>query len=258
MGSRRILIGLVAVVGVSLPIGPDGECGFTTVRDWAIGQLADWDTYTPERGNLCIVAELPFSTSEGTTPVRTRTAVTASYEPILIDEDLVSGVAHELNRMAEGLDSASIVAARAESRPDSATASSCDSVELRLAVDFCRSFQVPRAHAPATTHSRSRPTNTETIVVVDDMFEENPEAFEPSAEGMASNVEAGSIPAEPPSSVEPIELFADSTESLSEEPDRLGEGGDIFSQDVMTRSARTSDPGLIEVRADPDPRQPTN
>ena len=38
MGLRRILIGLVAVVGVSLPIGPDGVSGFTAVRDWAIVQ----------------------------------------------------------------------------------------------------------------------------------------------------------------------------------------------------------------------------
>ena len=57
MGSRRILIGLIALVGVSLPIGPDGECGFTAIRDWAIGQLADWDPYTPSRGNPRIVAE---------------------------------------------------------------------------------------------------------------------------------------------------------------------------------------------------------
>ena len=258
MGSRRILIGLIALVGVSLPIWPDGECGFIAVRDWAIGQLADWDTYTPSRGNLYIVAELPLSSSEDTTPVRTRTAVTASYEPIPIDEDLVSGVAHELNRMAEGLDIASIVAALAGSRPDFAAALSCDSIELKLAVDFCRSFEGPRAHALDTAHARSQPTNTETIVMVDDMFEENPEAFEPSAEGMASNVEAGSIPGLPPSYVEPIELLADFTESLSEEPNRLGEAADIPSQDVATRPARTRNPGQIEVPADPDPRQPTN
>ena len=83
------------------------------------------------------------------------------------------------------------------------------------------------------------------------MFEENAEAFEPTAEGLASNVEAGSIPAAPPSYVEPIELLADFTESLSQEPNRLGEGGDIPSQDVVTRPARTRNPGQIEVPADP-------
>ena len=110
--------------------------------------------------------------------VATGTSVSASYEPISIDEDLVSGVAHELNRMAEGLDIASIVAARAGSRPDFAAALSCDSIESKLAVDFCRSFEGPRAHALDTGHARPQPTNTEAIVVVDDMFEENAEAFE--------------------------------------------------------------------------------
>jgi hypothetical protein len=239
MGSRRILIGLIALVSLSLPIWPDGVCGFTAVRDWAIGQLADWDPYTPSRDNPRIVAESTLSLSEDTVSVATGTSVSASYEPIPIDGDLVSGVSHELNRMAEGLDIAPIVAARAGSRPDSAGLSS-DPIESKLAVDFCRSFEGPRAHAL-----------TENIVMVDDMFEENPETFEPSAEGLASNVEAGSIPAASPSCVEPIERLADFTESLSEEPNRLGEGGDIPSQDIVTPSARTRDLGLIEVPVDP-------
>ena len=243
MGSRRILIGLVAVVGLSLPIWPDGGCGFTAIRDWAIVQLADWDTYTPRRGNPYIVAKPPLSSSEETTPVRTGTAVTASYETIPIDEDLVSGVAHELNRMAEGLDIAPTFAAHAGSRPDFAAASSCDSIELKLAVDFCRSFESPRAHARDTAHASPQPANNEAVVVVDDMFAETAEAYEPSAEGLETNVEAGSITAAPPSSFEPVECLADFTESLSEEPDRLGEGEEIHPQDVVTRSARKEKSG---------------
>ena len=155
MGSRRILIGLIALVGVSLPIGPDGECGFTAIRDWAIGQLADWDPYTPSRGNPRMVAEPTLVLSEDRVSVAAGTSVSTSYEPISIDGDLVSGVAHELNRMAEGLDIASIVAVRAGSRPDFAAALSCDSIESKLAIDFCRSFEGPRAHALDTGHAQS-------------------------------------------------------------------------------------------------------
>ena len=72
MISRMILVGLVAVLGVSLPSRSESGGWLTSAHDWVMTQLAEWDTYTPEEDGCFIVTEEPDSLPQGATQAATR------------------------------------------------------------------------------------------------------------------------------------------------------------------------------------------
>jgi hypothetical protein len=90
MMARLILVGMVAVLGISVPTWSEIHLGIKALHSWTATQLAAWDA--PARGDRDpIVLATP--------PVERLPA----FEPIVAD-DRASGAAHDLNRAAEGLE----------------------------------------------------------------------------------------------------------------------------------------------------------
>ena len=138
MLSRMILVGLVAVLGVSLPSRSESGGWLTSAHEWVIARLAEWDTYTP-REDVFIVGETLDSSTGKATQAETCTNTTTSvpFEPIPLG-DLDIALADELYRMAEGLDIPATNIPIAESPTDFVAVPPSDSIELKLVMEVCR------------------------------------------------------------------------------------------------------------------------
>ncbi len=78
MLSRMILVGLVAVLGVSLPSRSESVGWLTSAHAWVLTQLAEWDTDTPGEDGGFIVTEVLNTLPSVAARAATRTNTTAS------------------------------------------------------------------------------------------------------------------------------------------------------------------------------------
>jgi hypothetical protein len=170
-----------------------------------------------------------------------------AFEPIRVDDDLASSLADELNRLSEGLEIRQATQVNSETRTrevsigsqvpatihDLPSSALNMSVESRLALGLCQFVEVSRVD-----QARSDPTEASDPVV--DIFDENPEGYEPTEEGLASDVRQQPIPTAEPS-FELIEPCDELTDDLAWELNRLADGTTVAPE------ARTIQP----------PRQPT-
>jgi hypothetical protein len=118
MTLRLVLVGMVAALGVSIPSQPSSENWFESAEAWATSLLAQWDTWEPAEDDAAVPAGKRDQLScEECRLARLRIVATAlqaahgeppspkavAFEPIRVSEPFETGIAYELNRMAEGL-----------------------------------------------------------------------------------------------------------------------------------------------------------
>jgi hypothetical protein len=211
MISRMILVGLVAVLGVSLPSRSESGGWLTSVHAWAIAQLAEWDTYTSGEDLGFIVTETPDSSPREATQAATCSNTTASvaFEPIPVDDNRDTGLAYELNRMAEGLDNPATTTAIVESPTDFVAVSSSDSIELKLVVELCRIAENSARHETVSSPPIPQPRTADAAPVIDEIFADGSNVFAPAEPEPASITQQ---PREANTATTIDELFADGSE----------------------------------------------
>src|SRR6185312_9970910 len=68
---RPALLGLVALMGLSIPKWPSIASGFSGLQSWMVERLAEWDTWRPSRRDYVLVTAWP-------SPPRFRARTTAT------------------------------------------------------------------------------------------------------------------------------------------------------------------------------------
>ena len=164
-----------------------------------------------------------------------------AFHPIAVDDHPVADFALELNRWAEGLDiQPSMIASRA-SATDRAPVPARDSDAWELVIASCRSAEASGLSGTVAAPVGAHPARIGASDPIADLFEENPEGYEPSAEGLASSV-VGELPAGAVRlRFDPIEPPADLAGGIAEELNRFAEGiGDRPEEtwDRLVRSPR--------------------
>src|SRR5581483_7823241 len=103
MISRMILVGLVAVLGVSLPSRSESDGWLSSAHDWVIAQLADWDTYTPGEDGCISMPEVsaPLPRNAARKAGGADVKAPAAFEVIPVADDRANRLADELNRLSE-------------------------------------------------------------------------------------------------------------------------------------------------------------
>ena len=276
MISRLVLVGMVAALGLSIPSWSEFERGFNSFRSWTTAQLAEWDTWRPREDDSITVPEVPAPSRLETSPVvaspvvmgeprngqagvmgssivvRQPSRTDIAFVPITAANDLASGIADELIRMAEGLEIPPAMPVKAEARTheasldsrnpvtadDFTSAASSISVELRLALGLCRF-----AEASRDDQTPPNPTDVdqETLQAgnpVDDIFDENPAGYEPAEEGLASDVRQQPITKAAEPSFELIEPSDEVTDQIATELNRLLDGMTVTPEVRATHPAR--------------------
>ncbi len=191
MISRMILVGLVAVLGVSLPSRSESGGWLTSAHDWVMTQLAEWDTYTPEEDGCFIVTEEPDPLPQGATQATAHANTTASFafDFIPVANDLAKGLADELNRLAKGLDTLATTNALAESPSDFVAVSSSDSIELKLAVELRRIAEASASVETLSSKATPRPREAASDPAIDEIFADSSQVFAPTELGRVAAVE---------------------------------------------------------------------
>ncbi len=174
MFSRLVLVGMVAALGITVPTRLEILGWIKAAHSWTASRLADWDSARPSDDGVIVAPVLPWTPIErkpdAVTPLPTGILVALSgggtaaeslgyrpgpsLEPIVAD-DRASGLAHERNRRAEGLDISIEPAmtgrrvavgttdpARSTGKPtDLAPLLAGDTVEERLAILWFRALE---------------------------------------------------------------------------------------------------------------------
>jgi hypothetical protein len=270
MISRLVLVGMVAALGLSIPSWLEFERGFNAFRSWTTAQLAEWDTWRPREDDSITVPAMPAPSRLETSPVvmreprdcqpgvmgsamvvRQPSRTDIAFVPITAANDLASGVADELMRMAEGLEIRPAMPVKAEARTHEASLDSREpvtadeftssassiSVELRLALGLCRFAEASRVDQ---TPPNPTDVDQETLQAgnpVDDIFEENPAGYEPAEEGLASDVRPQPITTSANPSFELIEPSDELTDQIAGELNRLSDGMTITPEVRATHPA---------------------
>jgi hypothetical protein len=188
MLSRMILVGLVAVLGVSLPSRSEPSGWLTSAHAWVIAQLAEWDTDAPgEDGCFLVVEALDSSPGEATqAETRTNTKASVAFEPIPIDDDVDNGLADELNRMAEGLGIPATTTAIAESPTDFVAVPASESIELKLMVELCQIAERSAHDEPVSAPAIPQPREADADPAIDEIFADVSQVFAPTEPEPAS------------------------------------------------------------------------
>jgi hypothetical protein len=250
MRSRLILVGMVAVLGVTLP-GPSGSEGwFGAARFWMIAQLAEWDSGHSRRDDGLVVVDPQDYSRPDVAPVALHTTAPATFEADPIDSELACGIADELDGMAEGLAIAPEADPIADARPDLLPAPSGDSIEMRLAVAFCRFAGRWEGDGTAAPRTAYHAPDVEAVDAIDEIFEKNIEAVGPPAEGLASTIQADPLPDADRFEPELIEPLADCKLGIAEGSNRPAEDIEFRPEDAGIRPARIRTFEPIEVPAD--------
>jgi hypothetical protein len=123
MFSRLVLVGMVAALGITVPTRLEILGWIKAAHSWTASRLSDWDSARPSDDGVIVAPVLPWTPIErkpdAVTPLPTGILVAMSgggtaaesldYRPgpslgPIVAGDRASGLAHELNRRAEGLD----------------------------------------------------------------------------------------------------------------------------------------------------------
>ena len=189
MISRMILVGLVAVLGVSLPSRSESGDWLTSAHAWAIAQLAEWDAYTPGEELSLIVPEVPDSSPREAPQAATRpnTPASVAFEPIPVGDDLHNGLADELNRMAEGLDIPTTTTTIVESPTDFVAVPASESIELKLVVELCRIAENSARDETVSSPAIPQPREADADPAIDEIFWDVSHVFAPPEPELATN-----------------------------------------------------------------------
>jgi hypothetical protein len=159
--SERPLPGIIAAVALAVvATWPTIEVGFLGFRTWLVERLAEWDTWRPGEKDCVPVTEWPE-------PARSELKATA------VPLEVANSVSMASNPPVE----AGELLVTAGDAP----------VEVRLARELCQSVGADGAD-PSTPGPAARSQSMLAAgVPADDMFEENPDGYEPAEEDPASD-----------------------------------------------------------------------
>ena len=252
MLSRMILVGLVAVLGVSLPSRSESVGWLTSAHAWVIAQLAEWDTDIPGEDLGLIVTEVPDPSPREATPAETRTNTKASvaFELIPIDDDLDTGLADELNRMAEGLDIPATTTAITEAPTDFVAVPSSESIELKLVVELCRIAEASTHSETPSSPSIPQPCETDSVPAIDEIFADVSQVFAPPEPGLTASIQPEPPPTAARPEFEPIRPLVDLEPDTAAELNRFAEGIEIHAEDTAPGPVRIGTFEPIQVPAD--------
>jgi hypothetical protein len=148
------------------------------------------------------------------------------FDPIRVDDPPLAEIACELNRWAEGLNIQSSTVAGTTAPIDRAPMPAGDLVAWELVIASCRAAEGSgvSGRVPAPWEARPQPARGASPDPMAALFEENPEGYEPSEEGLASSAagEPAAVAVRP--RFDPIELPADLAGGIAEELNRFAEG----------------------------------
>jgi hypothetical protein len=236
-------------LGVTLP-GPSGSEGwFGAARFWMIARLAEWDSGHSRKNHGLVVDAEDFSPRD-VVPVWAHPAAPATFEADPIDPDLACGIVDEVDGKAEDIVNAPEADPIPDARPDLLPALSGDSIEMRLAVAFCRFAERWEGDGTAAPRTAYQAPDVGAVDAIDEVFEKNIEAFGPPAEGLASTVQAAPLPDADRVEPELIESLADCKSGIAEERNRPAEDIEFRPEDAGIRPARIRTFEPIEVPAD--------
>jgi hypothetical protein len=246
-----ILVGLVAVLGVSLPSRSESGGWLSSAHNWVIAQLAEWDTYTPGE-DRCVVLEAPEPLPRGATRAAGRTNIPSpvTFRPIPIADDRDNRLADELNRLSEGLDGPATNAAIAESPADFVAVSSSDPIELKLALELCRIVEASAHDETVSSPAVSQPRQAEADPTIDEIFADGLNVFATPVQGPA--VPVGPEPTSPAArtTFELIRPLVDFESDTAAALNRFAEGIEIVAEDAPPQPARIQAFEPIKVPAD--------
>jgi hypothetical protein len=240
MISRMVLVGLVAVLGVSLPSRSEPGGWLTSAHDWVVAQLVEWDTYTPGEECCVTVTELPDLSPWGATLTQGRANTTASvtFEPIPAADDRDNRIADELNRFGEGLDIPATTTVTAESPTDFMAVPSSDSIELKLAVELCRIAKAAEHHEKALSPAIPQADETGADPAIDELFASGSDVFARAEDDLVTTgrPQPASIVTVP--TFERIRPLVDFESDVAAELNRLADGIEIVLQETPPQPAR--------------------
>ena len=99
MVSRRVLLGMVAVLGISIPSWPEMKYVVGSVRFWTVEQLADWDTWRPIENVIDSVPEVSAPLQPETVLLVARPS---DQRPVASGSSIVSGRSAAIRSMRLG------------------------------------------------------------------------------------------------------------------------------------------------------------
>ncbi len=214
--SQLVLVSMVAVIGLSILGWPTIENGFSAFRSWMVGRLAEWDTWRPSEKDCILVPERPDPS-----PLQASQAAASpdrsSERPILrvihseVSEREGRGPSLRHARLKGSLASVEPTfpaeMAFESISPDEAAGAA--SIELRLAVELCRLASGAKADPRIPDASPHPQPGLVASNLVVDIFEENPDGYEPAEEVSASQTSSRPLATTAGPSFEPAEPFED-------------------------------------------------
>ena len=227
---RRILVAIVAAMGLSIPSGLDFGAGFNAFRSWTIAQLADWDGWRP------IEEPVPVTEVFGLAGFETTRIVTRSV--VMDEEQPAPASPSELSERADEGSSDGRAAPTSyepvKTEDVASTTASSHSDEMGQSMVFCKFAE---ANPVDEMLPSSSTIGQEAHEAAGGIFEEDPGGYEPSEEALAS--EAGQPPmttAKP--SFELIEPTDGTTDLIASELNRLSDGMAVAPEFRAVQPAR--------------------
>jgi hypothetical protein len=166
------------------------------------------------------------------------------FDPIAVDDAPIADIAAELNRWAEGLGipPSSILSRVAPTDRTPVPARRRGAWEL--VIESCQAAEGSSLHEIAAVAEKVLPVRNRLPDPSADLFEENPEGYEPSGEELASSAARESPDHAARPRFDPIELPADLAGGIAEELNRFAEG-------IGIRREETSSPIVRSPRFEP-------
>ncbi len=242
MISRRVLLVMIAAVGLFVPTWLEMDIRLESVPLWLVSQMAEWDSWRPAGshsnwGNGSRDPSPPQFSLNEPGPALTVEITPVRFEAISVENADASNVADQLNRAAEGLDIRNALTPKIASKtaPDSPHRDksigvsgptipvSVDSLELRLALSLCEFADVSLADSKVPEPA-------------DDIFADHFTGYEPPEEERASEPAHRPIASASPPEYEPI-VVEEAVSATAYELNRASEGFGI----ELTEAARLSD-----------------
>jgi hypothetical protein len=162
-----------------------------------------------------------------------------AFDPIAVDAPSITDVAGELNRWAEGLEIHPSTIVRRVPPNERIAVPASERGAWDLVVESCRAAEGSGLQAIVALAGEALPVRNGLPDPMPELFEENPEGYEPSGEGLASNAAS-----EPPVRAvrprfDPIEVPANRAEGIAEELNRFAEGIGIRPKDTSSPVVRS-------------------
>ena len=187
--SRRVLLGMVAVLVLSIPSWPEIKNVVGAVNWWMVERLADWDAGRSSEHDTDSVSERAVRPRLAVSPVATRADSSSHRQDPRV-------LKREASDQVGPVEVGDWVSTAGEA-----------SIEVRLALELCRFADGAGSDLTIPGPSLRPQSTLEAGIPVADLFEENPYGYEPVEEDSASESSSRPLATRVGPSFEPPEAF---------------------------------------------------